>query len=384
MPKRKPSPRPTAGLPGKQGTPRAPATPPRVLVVGADPDAALGAVAVLRERLNAACVVMTPDEAQRCRDLAFDTAVIDLDESGGGLRAAEALASDEAAGACLRVVFTSAKPTLEAGVLAMRANGVDLVARPFAPAALAESVARAADQTRKLREGERRARRLKKACKRLQNARREVTQKVDGLCADLLTAYQELADQMEQVTIAGEFNSLIRQELDVESLLRTTLEYMLTKTGPTNAAVFLPTGPREYSLGAYVNYDIPRETADVLLDHLADTLPQAFESEQGVLLSESSEQLAAFVSGGAGWIAGSTVLVFTCRKQGECLGVAALFRSPSRPFTPDIVQQVTLMRDLFTQQLARVINVHNRHKPKDSWTAFGEEPDGDDDGGLAA
>ena len=33
---------------------------------------------------------------------------------------------------------------------------------------------------------------------------------------------------------------------------------MLTKTGPTNAAVFLPGTGTDFDLGAYVNYDCPR------------------------------------------------------------------------------------------------------------------------------
>ena len=48
---------------------------------------------------------------------------------------------------------------------------------------------------------------------------------------------------MNQVptTTALEFTGLIKQELDIENLLRTTLEYVLGRSGPTNAAVFLPT-----------------------------------------------------------------------------------------------------------------------------------------------
>ena len=46
---------------------------------------------------------------------------------------------------------------------------------------------------------------------------------------------------MNQGMIVTEFGGLIRQELDIESLLRTTLEFVLGRCGPTNAAVFLPT-----------------------------------------------------------------------------------------------------------------------------------------------
>lgn len=117
-------------------------------------------------------------------------------------------------------------------------------------------------------------------CRRLNTAREQVSQQVDTLCSDLVNAYQELADHMNQVTTATEFKGLIRNELDIESLLRTTLEFVLSRSGPTNAAIFLPTTSGDYSLGAYVNYDCPKETVDVLLDHLANVVAPRFENAQ--------------------------------------------------------------------------------------------------------
>ncbi len=346
-----------------------------------DCSAALGAV------LGAACTIARSLEDARALagDRAFDVVVIDLDTADPDHAAtlAQHLLSPESAG-CTRVVFTARDPGFDLSVKAMRTGVSDLLRWPAAAAVLAESVRNAGEQARAARAQGRRVQRLKRICRRLNTAREEVTQQVGGLCNELAAAYTDLAGQMEQVTMATEFSSLIRQELDVESLLRTTLEYLLTKTGPTNAAVFLPTGPREYSLGAYVNYDIPRETADVLLDHLADTMPQRFENHEELLWSSTSDELSRWLAEGAGWIEGSTVLVFACRNHDECLGVATLFRDPSRPFTPEVIAQVELMRDLFTKQLARVINVHNRHKPADKWPGFGEQDEQDDDYGLAA
>jgi FixJ family two-component response regulator len=358
----------------------------RVLVVDAHAESARDAAAALGAVIGAACTTTeTLDKAKvLAADRAFDVVLIDLDSSDAARStefAKELLAADAAS--TTRVVFLARDPGFDLSVKAMRCGASDLLRKPAPPAVLGESVRAAGEQARTARAQGRRVQRLKRICRRLNTAREEVTQQVGGLCNELAAAYTDLAGQMEQVTMATEFSSLIRQELDVESLLRTTLEYLLTKTGPTNAAVFLPTGPREYSLGAYVNYDIPRETADVLLDHLADTLPQRFEDTEELLWSSTSHDLSEWVREGAGWIEGSTVLVFACRNRDECLGVATLFRDPSRPFTPEVIAQVELMRDLFTQQLARVINVHNRHKPKDQWPGFGEA-DEEDDYGLAA
>ena len=39
---------------------------------------------------------------------------------------------------------------------------------------------------------------------------------------------------------SAEFGAVMNDELDLEHLLRKTLEFLLGKVGPTNAAIFLP------------------------------------------------------------------------------------------------------------------------------------------------
>ena len=43
--------------------------------------------------------------------------------------------------------------------------------------------------------------------------------------------------------------------LDVEGVLRRTMEWILRKLGPLNAAIYLPAGESQFSLGAYLNLD---------------------------------------------------------------------------------------------------------------------------------
>jgi hypothetical protein len=173
---------------------------------------------------------------------------------------------------------------------------------------------------------------------------------------------------------------MVRQELDVENLLRSTLEYMLTRSGPTNAAVFLPTGQQDFNLGAYVNYDLPKETADVLLDHLADSLAPRLQQDTEIRRYDTREQLEARLGDVAGWLGDSSVVTFTCRDNGDCLAVVALFRDRRTGFSDELLQQLAVLRDIFGEQLARVVRIHHRHMPKDAWPGF----DVEDDRGLAA
>lgn len=276
-------------------------------------------------------------------------------------------------------------PSLDDAVVAMRVGASDLLTRTTPMRDLTRRIESALDRAVMARRQEQRIVRLKRICRRLRNAREQVARQVDSLCTDLVHAYQELAEQMNQVSTASEFGSLIRQELDLEALLRSTLEFILSKTGPTNAAVFLPATSGDFSLGAYVNYDCPKETIDILLDHMANSVAPRLEAMETIEHLTEQSQVDKYMAGDAAWIGESHMIAFACRHEGECLAIFLLFRDHKMPYADGVVTQLKAVRDLFAQQLAKVIKIHHRHIPKEKWGALGDmdEPRGDDYG-LAA
>lgn len=221
--------------------------------------------------------------------------------------------------------------------------------------------------------------RLRTMCRKLNDARGDLTRQVGTLCNDLAAAYQELSDQLVRVTMASEFSGVIRQELDLEALLRTALEFVLAKIGPTNAAVFLPASSGDFTLGAYVNYNCPKDTAEMMLDHLSASLAPKFEHSKGVHVFANRESVESLLGDEADWIGESGLLVVPCRAadpaaksdSDECLAVIALFRDRRTGFGEDTVTRMQIIADLFGAQLGRVIKVHHRHLPKHKWGAPG-------------
>lgn len=282
-------------------------------------------------------------------------------------------------------VLIADDPTFDDAVLAMRAGIADIV-RSASPAAdLIAAVRRAASRARTARHAEHKAQKLRRVCRKLNDARQEVTMQVRSLCNDLSLAYDEMAAQMARFSLASEFAAIIRPELDVESLLRTALEFVLAKIGPTNAAVFLPTSSRDFSLGAYVNYDCAKDTADVLLDHLANVVAPRMESESRLISLSPGSDLDDEFGYEARWLCDSNVVMFACHHEGECLAVVILFRNRSDAFTPEHLQMLETISEQFALQLGRVIHIHHRHLPRDQWGAFdGPEEGGADDYGIAA
>lgn len=279
-------------------------------------------------------------------------------------------------------VLASSKPGLDLAVEAMRSGAADLMrigrSEEAAHAARA-SLTLAIDRARLAQHREGRVERLRSVCRQLNTARQDISSQLSGMCNDLVEAYQELSCQIDQVTISGEFNGIIRQELEIESLLRTVLEFILAKVGPTNAAIFLPSTSSDFSLGAYVNCDISRDSLDTLLDHLGDVLAPRFESRSGVHVFENRHQTAQMLGPDAQWLPEHAMMVFPCHRDEECLAVVALFRDDRTPFEPGAKLLLETISKLFAAQLARIIHVHHRHLPKSQWGAIGDEPEEWDD-----
>ncbi|MFK7883305.1 MAG: response regulator [Phycisphaerales bacterium] len=281
-------------------------------------------------------------------------------------------------------------PSAEEAVRAMQAGACDLISPKTKTSEVAQRVRRAARRAEKNRKRDERVGRLRKLCHTLQDARADVSGQVGELCNDLVDAYRDMSEQMTDVRITGELETLLRQELEVEGLLRTTLEYTLAKLGPTNAAVFLPSSGGEFSLGAYVNHDVPKDHAEMMLDHLADSLAPAFESREGVHSLSGHSEIASWLGADAHWLEDRVVLAYSCQQDDECLGVLALFRDSGRAFSEQDIRTVNIIGSLFGAQLERVIHVHHRHLPKDQWGVFDppshEDTDdfGYDDYGKAA
>ncbi len=179
----------------------------------------------------------------------------------------------------------------------------------------------------------------------------------------------------------SDFLRSIRYQLDVEALLRSALEFLLTQCGPMNAAVFLPSTTGDYSLGAYVNYTCPKDAAEILLDHLANVAAPRLDKLHGVHLFTTRPQITEHVGDGIEWMLDNHVLAFTCRSAGESLAVFMLFRDERVSFNAAAQTLCQQIAGPFADQLARIVRIHHRHLPRDKWGTLGDPSEGESEGG---
>ncbi|WP_428388102.1 response regulator [Mucisphaera sp.] len=342
-------------------TARAPHQPLRVLVVD---HPGIAAKLIASPELDGRSVRVEQAETigqarQFVDERRFDVALIHNPTTGKtGLQFAAELVDAKSP---VRSVIISNQPTVDDAVTALRVGAVDLIEDNATANTISNSLRRAVERIDADNAGRKRINRLRKLCKKLNEARIEVSQQVDVLCNDLVTAYQELANQMQHMVQSTEYGTLIKEELDLENLIRRTLEHLVEKTGPTNAAIYLPSSVDEFSLGGYVNADADAGASDILLDHLGDRIPQALDGREDLLHLTDDQALAAWMGQEQTFLEGSDLVAMPCRAEDETLAVLILFRDRLEPYDDRILETIEAIGPLLGESLAKVIRVHHRH-----------------------
>ncbi|MFZ4574943.1 MAG: GAF domain-containing protein [Phycisphaerales bacterium] len=304
-------------------------------------------------------------------ELSREGALVVIDDAslGGAERAVRRLTTSHGA----RVVVLCETPDAARVVQLHRSGAVDILLPTDSPEDAAARVAFAAEG----------ADDKDAALRRAGLVREELLAQLGLLCGSLGQTYKGLAAEMQRVALASEVSAMLRQELDLESLLRTVLELLLRRTGPTNAAIFMPSGGGDYSLGAYANYDCPKDTAETMFDELAGVFGPRFELLTSPVVMSDEGEKSRRLGHAAHWLEDAAVLVAPCRDASECRAVLVLFRDRRAAFNESTVRVVGLMAGLAGDQMARVVRTHNRHLPKDKWASPGESA-GENDADLAA
>ena len=197
-------------------------------------------------------------------------------------------------------------------------------------------------------------------CDKINEERHRVEEENDALNNELANTHCNTKKKMQQVAIGAEFQTLVSQELDVESMLRTALGYMLTRVGSMNAAVYLREGTVDWGIGAYINYDRQPEQFQSLIDELGPAVCPIISSEETIKHFTNGESYANTMGIEPVDFSGSEVVTYGCYSGDRCMAVVVLFRDESRTFNTEAIDTLETIRAIFGQQLGTILKIHRR------------------------
>jgi DNA-binding response OmpR family regulator len=249
------------------------------------------------------------------------------------------------------IVITGA-PSVETAVSALRHGAVDFLSKPFNAEEFLGRVRSALERNALVVKSESRIDRLRRAVRRLNDARRLVTRKVDLLCNDLVAAYGDLSRQLDLVRTTESFRGVIVSSDDLEQMLCHAMDWLLRQIGYSNVAIWLAGPEPEFQLGAYMKYTIPGEPT--LTEAMRQGLVQILRRD-GMIHLPAAEAAKILSPAEAKFLNGQALLGIHCTYLGESLAEIILFRDGGKPFTSDDAATLRAIAPVFAITLATLV-----------------------------
>ncbi len=355
---------------------------PRVLLVDDEP----GLVDVLATAMAGmdCAVTVARTLAQAKRHLtggAFELLVTDIGlPDGDGLTLLSALRRHCPAAAA--IVITG-RPSVDHAVAALRDGAVDFLPKPFDHAQIVDRVRRALDRQATGVRAAKRLGRLRAAVRKLSASRRLVSRKVDLLCADLIGAYTDLAQQVDAVRTQEGFRKHVALAGgDLEQLLCHTMDWLLRELGPANVALWLAAEDGVFQLGAYMKHTVAGDDPVVEAMRTAILPPAA---RDGLLHCPGADLKGRLTKAQRQAFAAQDVLALSATYLGEPLATLVFFRDAASAFDDDAVAVLQAVGPVFATTLAAVVRDpaadDDADHPGGSPFADGPVLDTDDDDG---
>lgn len=249
-------------------------------------------------------------------------------------------------------IVITGDPTIERAIRAIRAGALDFVPKPFDINHLTDRVRKALQRQAHTARKEKRLDRLRDAVRRLNDARKVVTRKVDLLCNDLITAYGELSKQFDGVRTQEGFRRHLEKAGDLEQMLCHAMDWLLREMGYSNIAIWLAADADDFQLGAYMKYTVPgdRKLTDALRKGL---IPMTLRKGLVHFGADQAEELLTPAE--LSLLEGQSVMSINCTYLAESLAVVTLFRDDERPYTDEDAAVLRQVGTVFGSLLAGIV-----------------------------
>ena len=342
---------------------------PAVLIVEDEPALAELIQEALGRDLN--CRVKCANSIKRARRIlateSIDLMIADIGlPDGDGLSLLQALRAHHP---LAESIVITGSPSVERAIAAIRFGAADLLPKPFSIDVFLDRARRALYRQNLSARNEARIESLRGAVRRLNEARRVVCKKVDLLCNDLVGAYSELAEKLDEVRTQEGFRTLLASAKDLEQLLCHAMDWMLRRVGYSNIAIWLA-GHEQFQLGAYMKHTIPGDAK--LMESMRKGLIVRLVKENFIHLS-AADAPRILTSAETALMPEHTIMASHCTYLGESLAAIVLFREGSSPFKPADVEMIKAISPIFAVALAAAVRVEGNDEEPETEAEAGEE-----------
>jgi FixJ family two-component response regulator len=253
-------------------------------------------------------------------------------------------------------IVITGSPSVDGAITALRGGAVDFVPKPFNHTQLVDRVRKALDRQGVLSRQEKRLVRLRDAVKKLGIARRMVSQKVDLLCNDLVSAYSDLSKQLDSVRTQENFRKQIDVATDLEQLLCHTMDWLLRQLGNSNVALWLAGDDGQFQLGAYMKHTIAGDET-ISNAMLSGILPAT--TRDGFVHARGEDLRGRLKKDEFKLLVNQDIISLSATYLGEPLAAIILFRDASHPFTDIDETTLKAISPVFATALATVVRDPN-------------------------
>jgi FixJ family two-component response regulator len=331
-----------------------PAVRPQILVVDDEPELVELLADVAR---SMDCRVLTAGTLGEARKTlareAVQLLVADLRlPDGDGLSLLPALRKKNPAASAIVITGDA---TVASATAALRSGAVDFIPKPFDARQIVAHVRSALAAHEQAARAERKLKKLKSAVRKLNDARKTISQKVDILCNDLVSAYGELSKQFDTVRTQEAFRKTIEPARDLEQLICQAMDWLMRQVGYSNVAVWLVGEDGSHQLGAYMKYTIPGdEPVAEMLRRVV--LPLASRDGRDTPVRLDVDDLIGKISPAEGELfRDQQFLAMDCTYLGEDLAALVFFRDGQIPFSEQDVETLRSVGPIFAQSLANIV-----------------------------
>ena len=192
---------------------------------------------------------------------------------------------------------------------------------------------------------------LRQLCRQLNRKRRQLRDKVDLLCRDLVYSNGELTQTLLQLRRVYDFQNDLSGEFDLRYLLHKALRSLREQLPDSSAAIYLCSSGAFEAHVAGAWYDQVQDIADIEQALEKSVVKKVLETKQAVLIDDAGES-KEILPADRKTLSGLSLLVPGIWLEGKIIGVVAVYRQAGNAFTQKDINSIQPL----LSPLARAIN----------------------------